>query len=85
MVTMEMNKMKNLLERFDQRHGGPFDRGAVDSYYHRSRNPHYFTGATNMSQKVKVEQMTFEEILAYNAGYDYNEKYGDKKDWGDYE
>jgi len=25
--------------------------------------------------------MTAEEIAEYDAGYDYNEQYGDKKNW----
>ena len=69
-------------EMYDTRHGGPFDRGSADSYYNRPRNPHYFKGNTHASEEVKVDKMSFAEILAYNAGYDYNEKYGDKKDWG---
>jgi hypothetical protein len=30
---------------------------------------------------VSLEEMTAEEITAYTAGYKYNEKFGDKKDW----
>ena len=41
---------------------------------------HYFTGDTHNSPLV--EDLTAEEVEAYNAGYDYNEEYGDKKDWG---
>jgi hypothetical protein len=83
---MEMNNMLNewqkIKETFDVRHGGPFDRGSADSYYNRPRNPHYFKEGTRTSEEVKLDQMSFDEIFAYNAGYDYNEKYGDKKDWG---
>ena len=69
-------------KQYDERHGGAFDRGAADSYYHRGREPHYYVGPTKMSQRVDEGQMTAEEIEAYHAGYDYNEQYGDKKDWG---
>lgn len=69
-------------EIYDQRHGGPFDRGAADSYYHRSYNPHYYKGATATSEMVSLADMTAEEITAYTAGYNYNERFGDKKDWG---
>ena len=31
----------NITERYDQRHGGPFDRGTADSYYRREFDPHY--------------------------------------------
>ena len=68
--------------KYDKRHGGPFDRGSADSYYGRGRNPHYFVGATYSAPEITVDKMTQEEIDAYNAGYDDNEKYGDKKDWG---
>lgn len=67
---------------FDQRHGGCFDRGGADSYYHRGRVPHYYKGDTGSSEKVEASNMTVEERAAYDAGYDYNEQYGDKKNWG---
>jgi hypothetical protein len=66
---------------YNARHGGPFDRGTADSYYDRDRRPHYFVGATHYGAEVKQGLMTREEILAYNAGYDYNEKFGHKKDY----
>ena len=62
------------------RHGGLFDRGAADSYYQRGRRPHYFKGDTYRSEEVT--KLTPEEIAEYNRGYDWNEQYGDKKDWG---
>jgi hypothetical protein len=31
---------------------------------------------------VTLAEMTAEEITAYTAGYNYNERFGDKKDWG---
>lgn len=68
--------------KYDKRHGGPYDRGSADSYYGRGFNPHYFVGATYSSPEITVDKMTQEEIDAYNAGYDDNEKNGDKKDWG---
>ena len=66
-------------ENYDQRHGGAFDRGSADSWYDRGRNPHYYVGGTGTSDRV--EDLTPEEVEAYNAGYDYNEQYGDKKSW----
>jgi len=73
---MEMNKME---KKYDDRHGGCFDRGSADSYYHRDRDPHYYVGATSMTPRVT--ELTAEQIEAYHAGYDYNEQYGDKKNW----
>lgn len=67
---------------FDKRHGGPFDRGVADSYYHRGYIPHYYVGGTSISPRVGVSEMTLEEVAAYNAGYWWNEQFGDKKDWG---
>jgi hypothetical protein len=64
---------------FDTRHGGAFDRGAADSYYHRSIEPHYYSGGTHQSEKVTA--LTESEISDYMAGYDWNEQFGDKKDW----
>ena len=28
-------------KKYDERHGGPWDRGSADSYYGRGSNPHY--------------------------------------------
>lgn len=67
---------------YDQRHGGPFDRGAADSYYNRPYNPHFYLGDTKVSLRIPLECMDAEEITAYTAGYNYNERFGDKKDWG---
>jgi hypothetical protein len=71
---------KKIAEKFT-RHGGAFDRGSADSYYHRKPNPHYYAGATYSSDPIVAEPGTA-EYEAYMAGYDYNEQYGDKKDWG---
>lgn len=67
-------------EFYVQRHGGAFDRGSADSYYHRPRNPHYFVGATYNSPRI-VPEAGSAEYQAYMAGYDWNERYGDKKNW----
>ena len=66
---------------YDQRHGGPFDRGAADSYYGRGYNPHCYEGDTAMSPRIERDSMTKEDIQAYTAGYLFNEKSGDKKQW----
>jgi hypothetical protein len=70
-----------VINRYDQRHGGPFDRGSADNYYGRSFNPHYYVGDTHLSPRIEMEHMTAEEITAYTMGYEYNEQYGDKKNW----
>ena len=67
-------------EIYDRTHGGAFDRGSADSYYGRMRNPHY--GGVGGSIMPYTDRLTAEEAAEYMAGYDYNEQYGDKKDWG---
>ncbi len=67
--------------KYDERHGGPFDRGAADSYYRRGKNPHYYKGGTGMSPKVEEKDMTEDELFAYFAGYKENELFADFKEW----
>ena len=74
MITLETKK------NYDTRHGGPFDRGSADSYYHRPRDPHFYVAGTGTSDRVT--DLTPAEVQAYLAGYQYNEQFGDKKDWG---
>ena len=66
---------------YDERHGGPYDRGTADSYYGRDYNPHYFVGDTYNSPKIELAQMTPAEIVAYTAGYTNNEANGDRKEY----
>ena len=73
------------MSKYNERHGGPWDRGSADSYYGRPEVPHYYIGGTGSSEKIEESDMGAEEISAYHAGYDYNESVGDstrKKDWG---
>lgn len=67
-----------MLKEYDQRHGGPYDRGSADAYYGRSRRPHFFTDATYQSDEIEERFMTRDQIEAYNAGYDNTH---DRKDW----
>ena len=67
-------------QNYDTRHGGPFDRGSADSYYHRPRDPHFYVEGTGTRERVT--DLTPAEVQAYLAGYQYNEQFGDKKDWG---
>jgi hypothetical protein len=61
-------------------HGGPYDRGAADSWYQRPRSPHKYPNGTYNGPEVT--ELTEEEIEAYHAGYDDNEESGGHKDWG---
>lgn len=66
--------------QFDRkRHGSLYDRGSADSYYDRQRNPHWWTEGTGRGRQIT--DLTADEIAEYMAGYDWNEKFGDKKDW----
>ena len=66
--------------QFDrERHGILFDRGSADSYYGRYAQPHWYPQGTYKGEAIT--ELTPEEIAEYMAGYDYNEQYGDKKQW----
>ena len=81
---IEISKLEAMLAQsayYDQRHGGPYDRGQADSYYGRDYWPHYFVGDTHKSPRIDMAQMTAQEIVAYTAGYRDNEANGDKKEW----
>jgi hypothetical protein len=62
------------------RHGSLWDRGSADSYYHRPRSPHWWPEGTSIGEKIT--DLTPAERAEYSAGYDYNEQFGDKKDYG---
>ena len=64
---------------YNKRHGGPYDRGSADKFYHQSYKPHYYVGATSMSERIEEADMTADEIAAYKAGYDEQEE---TKSWG---
>jgi len=66
---------------YDDVHGGPFDRGSADSWYNRGAKPHWYPEGSYRGEIVTEERMTLEQIQAYYAGYDWNEKNGGKKDW----
>ncbi len=60
-------------------HGSLYDRGSADSYYGRGRTPHY--GGVGGDSGKRVEVTDTESVAEYMAGYDYNERFGDKKDY----
>ena len=64
---------------YEQEHGNAFDRGSADSWYHRPKHPH--VGGVGGNSGPRREQLTAKEIADYNAGYDYNEQFGGKKEW----
>lgn len=68
--------------KYNVEHGEPFDRGAADSYYGRSFDPHWYPQGSYNGEKIVESEMSDDEVQAYRDGYDYNETFGDKKDWG---
>ena len=66
----------------ERRHGGPYDRGAADSYYRRPFEPHYYVGGSYMSERVELGRMTAQEIVEYTKGFNDNE---DSQNFKDYE
>jgi hypothetical protein len=78
----QIRKIEFRGEEFDQFHGSPFDRGSADSYYHRAQDPHWYPEGTYKGQRKESSEMSMAELRAYFAGYEYNEQFGDKKDWG---
>jgi hypothetical protein len=60
-------------------HGSLFDRGGADSYYGRPCDPHYYPQGSYNGERVT--DLTDEQVKEYLAGYDWNEKHGDKKRW----
>jgi hypothetical protein len=68
-------------QQYNDRHGGPFDRGSADSWYSRGITPHYFTGASYQSTRLEEVDMSEKEIQDYLAGYHWNEEFGDKKEY----
>jgi hypothetical protein len=67
---------------YNKRYGGCWDRGRADAYYRRPRNPHKYVGATGATPRVEMDQLTEEEIKAYNAGYRWQIESGEFKDYG---
>ena len=65
--------------QFDKRHGGAWDRGSADSYYRRPYSPHKYVAGTGTSERV--ESLSADDLAAYEAGWNYNERLGDFKQW----
>lgn len=61
------------------RHGSLYDRGSADSYYGRTRDPHY--GGVGGESGARVSVNDDASVAEYMAGYNDNERNGDKKDW----
>lgn len=62
-VTTEEESEETDYNKYDRKHGGPFDRGGADAWYHRGEQPH------KMVNGKKVPLTDPKEIEAYHAGY----------------
>ncbi len=69
------------MTKYNERHGGAFDRGSADAYYRRPFQPHMFVGGTHQSPMIPNHQMRADEIEAYRAGYDEQMEMGVHKEW----
>jgi len=81
MITEYSNWVEYKGEMFDRTHGSPFDRGSADSYYGRPRSPHWYPEGTYECDRVEAEDMHGIQLRAYAMGYEFNERFGDKKGW----
>jgi len=68
-------------EIFDRSHGSPFDRGSADNYYGRPLDPHWYPEGTYECDRVGASDMHGIQLRAYFMGYEYNERFGDKKEY----
>jgi len=66
-------------QSFSRAHGSPRDRGSADRYYGRPFNPHWYPEGTYKGQRIELQDMTADEIVAYTKGFNEEE---DRKDWG---
>lgn len=78
-MKMTYKEKQEEIQMFDREHGSFFDRGSADSHYGRPRDPH--RGGVGGMSGPRIEATDPADIHAYHAGYDYNEEYGDKKDY----
>jgi hypothetical protein len=80
MITAERTVVFNGVT-YDASHGSPFDRGSADSYYGRPQSPHKYPNGTGNPPRIEAQDMTLAEMAQYFRGYEYNERFGDKKSW----
>ena len=66
---------------YNAEHGSPFDRGSADSYYGRPQSPHKYPNGTGNAPRIEASELTLQEMREYFRGYEYNECFGDKKNW----
>lgn len=78
-LILDPSKPAYIVRTIDKRHGGPYDRGAADSYYQRLARPHYYLGKTYISDRVDGDGMSDWELDCYFKGFEDNEASGNFK------
>lgn len=81
MFVEQMTTVEYRGEHYDASHGSPFDRGSADSYYGRPAVPHRGGVGGGSGPRIESKDMTLAELRAYFNGYEYNERFGDKKEY----
>ena len=81
MIIEENNTVEYRGEVFDRTHGSPFDRGSADSHYGRQQDPHWYPEGSYRGDRIEPENMSIAEMRAYFMGYEFNERFGDKKNY----
>jgi hypothetical protein len=81
MIIEENNTVEYRGEVFDRTHGSPFDRGSADSHYGRRQDPHWYPEGSYRGERIEPENMSIAEMRAYFMGYEFNERFGDKKNY----
>ena len=80
-LILDPSKPAYMVKDIDKRHGGPYDRGAADSYYQRLARPHYYLGDTYTTDKVDEDAMSDWECECYFKGFEDNEASGNFKEY----
>jgi hypothetical protein len=63
-----------------KQHGGLYDRGGADFWYHRPAEPHWYPEGTYNGDPITV--LSPAEKAEYMAGYNDAKADGSQKDWG---
>ena len=74
-------KSEDAEEQYDKSQNSPYTRGEFDSYNRHPKRPHYYIKVEGGKHRVEEKDMTPEEIKAYYAGFEANEK---ARDWREY-
>jgi hypothetical protein len=82
MLTFEQEKVIRTLKGHQwlrDKHGSLHDRGGADSYYGRPARPHYGGVGGELGDRVEVTDP--DSVAEYMAGYEENERLGNKKEY----